>query len=996
MYSVDVMDDASLSCARCDAVISADELGEGLAVRVDGDLVCSMCVDTLPGEAQVRINQMRAVRGLTVTTYQVVDNRLPKVQLYSFTNSANITGHRRKLVLDGFYEAPLLPLPQGHEAPAQPPEPVKIPRQAKAAPNHRNQIVAAVAGVLVLVVLAVTLSEKPTSRRADDKPQAIDGIAKTSALPNSAPAKPIKTRFDYSVDPARGFVEATQDRDCPETVRQAITQELVRKRAQQLDDAEIALNEKRLDDASNLANALILADDIAFRDLRTREQHLRTRLLNSRTLATVAPVVTTPIPPAAPRSSENPLPQLAVGSLRLAAEAATFPGTHLRIESGGNRQAITKWDRSIDAAQWKTTIPAAGNYRIEASVASVASVHTSVLVVEVAGQLVSAPTPSTNDGFAFQTVIIGVVTVQSPGEQVVRVRPRDRDSWRPINLAEVVLTPTTEAVTSTPVLTTPTTPAPSNKPSQVVGRFVRVELPRKEFLSLAEVEVFSAGVNIARRGIATQSSTAYSGEAKRAIDGGTNGEFNANSTTHTTGMENMPWWEVDLGSMQPIEAVTIWNRTDGKEAGDRLNGFVVLVLDASRREVTRIANTPTPKESVRIDLGGGVVRQGSALLWDQQFVPTGGKDAGRALPLNGSEFIPAGWPGGTNDFFRSAKGGTKKRQMLTLDLIGHDASDGGIVLLLHPMRLDRKQVTVTLSDTGGKSVVLPPVTFAANDWTLATFSTKGLALNPAALQQLTLEDDPSQGFIPEEGGFLLTRLATTSLREPSAADLQLRAASLVRDDNRTKHIPRLLEAVARFRKRPWKNATELNRLQVLSAPLFDQNWRNGAQTAMNALVPKPMTPLFGDLSFKDSWLENVPKEPRAALDPAQRHIVVLLTGGEELAIAPTAAQALDMFWKKRLEQLIGAGVIPVVVLGPNMQSGERREEAEKLWPALADLVAKRQLGIAVIDLRAVKTAPTGALVGADAILAGQLLADGLNEYFYALRRSGGVSGGVKP
>jgi hypothetical protein len=59
------MDDASLSCARCNAVISAEELAEGLAVKVDGDLVCSMCVDTLPGEAQVQINQMRAVRGLS-------------------------------------------------------------------------------------------------------------------------------------------------------------------------------------------------------------------------------------------------------------------------------------------------------------------------------------------------------------------------------------------------------------------------------------------------------------------------------------------------------------------------------------------------------------------------------------------------------------------------------------------------------------------------------------------------------------------------------------------------------------------------------------------------------------------------------------------------------------------------------------------------------------------------------------------------------------------
>ena len=993
------MDDALLCCARCNTGISAEELGEGLAVRVDGDLVCSMCVDTLPGEAQVQINQMRAVRGLTVTTYQVVHQRLPQLRLYSFTNSANITGHRRRLVTDGFFDAPLLPPPLEREAPAPPTEQPKTPRHKQAAPRRQQKIIAAVAAVVVLGGIVVGMSMMANNRTVNDRTQATESVAKNSALPNPALSKPIKTRFDYSVDPSRGFVEASQDPECPDFVRQSITQELVRKRAQQLDDAEKALSDKRLDDASNLANALIVPDDIAFRDLRTREQHLRTRLLSSRTLATVTPAVATPTQstpivasPVATKPPEKPIPLVTGEPIRLAAEAATIAGTFLRIESGGNRRAIAKWNRSTDVAQWKTTIPAAGTYRIEASVASA---NASVLAIEVAGQLISAPTPVTSDWFAFTTVVIGIVTIQAPGEQVVCARPLDRASWRPLNLAELVLTPTTEPVTAAllPGALPPgalITPAPPGKTSNVVGRFVRVELPGKEILSLAEVEVFSAGVNIARRGTATQSTIGVEGEAKRANDGNTKGAFHLNSTTHTNGAEDMPWWEVDLGQMQPIDAVTIWNRTDC--CVERLNGFVVLVLDANRREVARIANTPTPKESVRIDLGSGGanVKFGSSLLWNQQFVPTANKDAGRALPIDGSAFIPANWPGGTNDFFRSAKGGPKKRQLLTLDLIGHDASDGGIVLLLHPMRLDRKQVTVTLSDTGGKMVTLPPVTFAANDWTLATFSTKGLTLNLAALQQLTLEDDPGQGFIPEEGGFLLARLATASMREPTAADLGLRVSSLVRDDSRAKNLPRLLDAVARSRKRPWQKGTELNRVLVLNAALFDQNWRNGAQNFLNALVPKPINQLFHDMTFQDSWLDNITKGPKAVLDPAQHHIAVLLTGGEELSVDPTTAQALEGFWRKRLEQIISAGVIPVVVLGPNRQSGERREEAEKLWPALADFVAKRQLGIAVIDLRAAKTSPTGELSGTHAILAGQLLADGLNEFFYALRRSGGV------
>src|SRR5207247_211687 len=48
------------------------------------------------------------------------------------------------------------------------------------------------------------------------------------------------------------------------------------------------------------------------------------------------------------------------------------------------------------------------------------------------------------------------------------------------------------------------------------GRYVRVELPRRGTLTLAEVQVFSDGRNIAPQGHAKQSSTANGGQAARA------------------------------------------------------------------------------------------------------------------------------------------------------------------------------------------------------------------------------------------------------------------------------------------------------------------------------------------------------------------------------------------------------------------------------------------------------------------------------------------------
>jgi len=137
------------------------------------------------------------------------------------------------------------------------------------------------------------------------------------------------------------------------------------------------------------------------------------------------------------------------------------------------------------------------------------------------------------------------------------------------------------------------------------GRYVRVTVPgMKKLLALAEVEVFSNGQNVAVKGEAKQSSTAYGGDAKRAIDGKTDGDFyKAQSVSHTN-TEKDPWWEVDLGSSVEIERVAVWNRTDSN-VGSRLADFRVSVLDEAHKPVWEQDVGPAPNPSVALNPADG-------------------------------------------------------------------------------------------------------------------------------------------------------------------------------------------------------------------------------------------------------------------------------------------------------------------------------------------------------------------------------------------------------
>lgn len=109
------------------------------------------------------------------------------------------------------------------------------------------------------------------------------------------------------------------------------------------------------------------------------------------------------------------------------------------------------------------------------------------------------------------------------------------------------------------------------------------------------------GGNVALAGTATQSSTYSTGDAAKAIDGDTNGNWSGGSVSHTTSEEANPWWEVFLAEEVTLDRIVIHNRTDNC-CTERLSSFIVFVWDESGTRTLRKVISAAPDPSVTIDV----------------------------------------------------------------------------------------------------------------------------------------------------------------------------------------------------------------------------------------------------------------------------------------------------------------------------------------------------------------------------------------------------------
>ena len=122
-------------------------------------------------------------------------------------------------------------------------------------------------------------------------------------------------------------------------------------------------------------------------------------------------------------------------------------------------------------------------------------------------------------------------------------------------------------------------------------RFVRIILPRKDYLNISEVQVFDiTGKNVAL-GKTAQQSSYYGGKSGNsrinplnAIDGNTYGSYSNGANISHTGYGSNQYWIVDLGESYKVTKVRVFNRTD-KCCDQRIAGAKIQLLDENKKEI---------------------------------------------------------------------------------------------------------------------------------------------------------------------------------------------------------------------------------------------------------------------------------------------------------------------------------------------------------------------------------------------------------------------------
>ncbi len=122
----------------------------------------------------------------------------------------------------------------------------------------------------------------------------------------------------------------------------------------------------------------------------------------------------------------------AEGNLTLEAAEAELHGEQVRIEQRVERPNIGYWDSAEDWVSWTIKVSEPGTYTLTARCAAAAGA--TEFLVELNGQALEGEVPQTSSWDDYVEAKLGTLELRTPGNHVLKVRPREAATWKPMNL----------------------------------------------------------------------------------------------------------------------------------------------------------------------------------------------------------------------------------------------------------------------------------------------------------------------------------------------------------------------------------------------------------------------------------------------------------------------------------------------------------------------------------------------------------------------------------
>ena len=136
-----------------------------------------------------------------------------------------------------------------------------------------------------------------------------------------------------------------------------------------------------------------------------------------------------------PELALPPVPTIgadANGNFTLGAADAELHGDQLKLEEKNGQPNIGFWDNAQEWLSWKVKFAEAGEFKVKVSACTV---HDDTpMIVEIGDQKVEVKVPRTGGWEQFVEIDAGTVKIAKAGDQIIKMRARDAESWRAVNL----------------------------------------------------------------------------------------------------------------------------------------------------------------------------------------------------------------------------------------------------------------------------------------------------------------------------------------------------------------------------------------------------------------------------------------------------------------------------------------------------------------------------------------------------------------------------------